>query len=41
MHYKGQKTRQVVSSFGETPIARGYYCSVCTERFSPWMTAWG
>lgn len=36
MHYKGQKTRQVVSSLGETPIARGYYhCSVCKRSVFP------
>jgi len=36
MHYKGQKTRQVVSSLGETPIVRGYYhCSVCKRSVFP------
>jgi len=36
MHYKGQKSRQVVSSLGETPIARGYYyCSVCKRSIFP------
>ena len=36
MHYKGQKTRHVVSSIGETPLARGYYyCSVCKRSVFP------
>jgi uncharacterized protein with PIN domain len=36
MHYKGQKTRHVVSSLGETPLARGYYyCSVCKRSVFP------
>jgi len=36
MHYKGQKTRQVVSSIGATPITRGYYyCSACKRSVFP------
>jgi len=36
MHYKGQKTRHVVSSLGETPLARGYYyCFVCKRSVFP------
>ena len=36
MRYKGQKTRHVVSSIGETPITRGYYyCSECQRGIFP------
>jgi hypothetical protein len=36
MRYKGQKTRQVVSSLGETRVTRGYYnCSACQRGVFP------
>jgi hypothetical protein len=36
MHYKGQKTRRMVSMLGEVPLERGYYyCSRCQRSVFP------
>ena len=42
LQYKGQKTRYVVSSLGETTITRRYYhCANCKEGVFPLDESWG